>query len=314
MTSFLRFVHYFTIFIVLLATPLFADPLEEIKSLNNVFEKGIKVDLRCPVYKEGILSTEQGGVITGPNLRIQARNIVYTRKIVAGQSVFTIEAQGDVALEFGQYFFVGERLEYDFLTKTGVIYEARSAMEPWYFGGRAIELCADGSYVIYKGFITTSENYQTDWQVTAEEACLQENHLLKAKNVQFRFIRLPLLWLPGFKINLDSIFDSPIRYNISWGGRQHTRLELQYEIFSWKRLKNFIRLDYRIKRGMGGGFYTLYSSEDHKENFEMINYLARDSSVDNPSERTRYRFQGAYNNFWDKDRISVDLTWISSAI
>jgi hypothetical protein len=295
--------------LLLIAAPLFADPLDDIKNLNSIFEKGIKVDLRCPVYTDGVLSTEQGGVITGPNIRIQARKIVYTRKVIKDAPVFSVLAEGDVALEFGNYFFVGERLEYDFLQKNGVIYEARSSMEPWYFGGRAIELCSDGSYVIYNGFITTSENYQKEWQVTADEASLQENNLFKAKNVQFRFGEVPLFWLPSFCLNLDTIFDSPIRYNISWGGRQHTRLELQYEIFSWKRLKNFLRLDYRIKRGLGGGLYTLYSSEDHKENLEMINYLARDSSVIDPKERTRYRFQGAYTNFWDNDRVSVDLSW-----
>lgn len=295
--------------LVFFASTLFGGPLDDIKNYNDIFEKGIKVDLRCPLYSEGVLSTTEGGVITGPNLRIQAQKIVYTRKMIAGLPAFTVEAEGDVALEFGQYFFVGQRLEYDFITKSGVIYEARSAMEPWYFGGQAIELCADGSYVIYNGFITTSENYQTDWQMTAEEARLQDDNLFSAKNVQFRFIQLPLFWLPSFKVNLDSIFDNPIRYNITWGGRQHTRLEMQYEIFSWRRIKNFLRLDYRIKRGLGGGFYTLYSSEDHKENFEMINYIARDSSVNKPKERTRYRFQGVYSNYWDDDHTSVDLSW-----
>lgn len=305
----LRVCRLIAFFLVFYAARLLGASLDDLKNINNIFEKGIKVDLRCPVYTDGVLSTTQGGVITGPNLRIQACNIIYTRKVIEGTPVFSVKAEGDVALEFNDYFFVGERLEYDFLTKTGVIYEARSAVEPWYFGGRAIELCADGSYVIYQGFITTSENYQPDWQVTAEEARLQDGSLFSAKNVQFQFSHLALLWLPYFKANLDSIFDNPIRYNISWGGRQHTRLEMQYEIFSWRRIKNFLRLDYRIKRGLGGGFYTLYSSEDHKANFEMINYVARDSSVDNPGERTRYRFQGVYSNLWDHDNTSLDLSW-----
>lgn len=300
---------FLTCLLLTFCLQIHAASLDELKNINNVFDKGIKVDLRSPTLDDGILSTCEGGVITGPDLRIQARNIRYTKKIVEGSAVFTVEAEGEVALEFGDYFFVGERLEYDFLSKTGVIYEARSAMQPWYFGGRAIELCADGSYHIYNGFITTSENYQTDWAMTAEEAILQNDNLFQAKNVQFRFIEFPFFWLPAFKINLDSIFDSPIRYNITWGGRQHTRLEMQYEIFSWKRIKNFLRLDYRIKRGFGGGFYTIYSSEDHKENLEMINYIARDNSVDQPSERTRYRFQGAYSNFLDNNRVSVNLSW-----
>lgn len=297
------------ILFLLLTSQLFSDPLDDLKNLNQIFEKGIKVDLRSPLYCEGVLSTTEGGVITGPGLRIQAHTIIYTRKMDPVSPVYSIHAEGDVALEFGSYFFVGKRLDYDFLTKTGVIYEARSAMEPWYFGGSAIELCADGSYVLYDGFITTSENYNTEWQVSAEKARLQKDNLFDAKNVRFQFVQLPLFWLPTFKANLDSIFDSPIRYNITWGGRQHTRLEMQYEIFSWKRIKNFLRLDYRIKRGLGGGFYTLYRSEDDKENFEMINYVARDSSVVKPKERTRYRFQGVYTNFWDEDKVSVDLSW-----
>lgn len=304
-----RAIHILTIFLFFCATPICEASLDDIKNISNILDKGIKVDLRCPTYSDGTLSTTEGGVITGPDLRIQARKIIYTRKTVEDTPLFAVEAEGDVALEFGDYFFVGDRLEYNFLTKTGVIYEARSAVEPWYFGGRAIELCADGSYVIYDGFITTSENYQTDWQVTADEARLQKSNLFSAKNVQFSFFQKTLFWLPYFKANLDSIFDNPIRYNISWGGRQHTRLELQYEIFSWKRIKNFLRLDYRIKRGLGGGFYTLYSSEDHRENFEMINYVARDSSASNPNERTRYRFQGVYSNYWDNGLTSLDLSW-----
>lgn len=300
---------YLTYVLIIIGFPVFGTSLDEIKNVKNIFEKGIKVDLRSPTFTDGVLSTKEGGVITGPDLRIQARKLIYTKKMVNGSPIFSVEAEGDVALELGEYFFIGDRLEYNFLNKTGIIYEARSAIEPWFFGGRAIELCADGSYIIHHGYITTSENYKTDWEVTAEKAQLKENTLFDAKNVQFRFFQLPVLWLPSFKANLNSIFDSPFRYNITWGGRQHTRLEMQYEIFSWRRIRNFLRLDYRIKRGFGGGFYTLYNSENNKENLEMINYIARDSSIDNPRERTRYRFQGVYNNFLDNDRVNIHLSW-----
>jgi len=44
----------------------------------------------------GKLTTEKGGVITGPGIRIQAKKIVYTRQIHAGKpSVVTIEAEGE---------------------------------------------------------------------------------------------------------------------------------------------------------------------------------------------------------------------------
>lgn len=285
--------------------PLSFDKMDDLENL----EKGITVDLRHPKFCEGVLSTEEGGVITGPNIRIQAMKIIYTRKKFEGKPVFKIEAEEDVVLEFGEYEFIGKRLEYDFQTKTGVIYNARSSMEPWYFGGDRIELCADASYVIYNGFITTSENYKTDWQIESEKAVLCENNLLSAKNVRFRFIKLPLFWIPSFRINLDTIFDNPFRYTVHWGGRQKTCFSMIYEIFSWRRFKAFLQVDYRIKRGFGGGIHTVYSSPDHKENLETITYLARDTAVDNPHERTRYRYQGVYSNLLDHDRISVLFTY-----
>ena len=174
---------------------LSSSPLDEIKKMNKLFDRGIKVDLRSPTFKDDVLSTDQGGVVRGPNIRIQAQNIRYTKKIVDGTETLTVEASGDVALEFGLYFFVGEHLEYDFIAKKGVIYSARSAVEPWYFGGDSIELLPDNTYIVHHGFITTSENHKTDWHVAADIATLKENHLFRADNVKFKFLQLPLLLL-----------------------------------------------------------------------------------------------------------------------
>ena len=242
-------------------------------------------------------------------MRIQARQLTYTRKITEGQPILTVEAEGELMLEFGRYLFVGSRLEYDFQSNTGVIFEGRTALEPWFFGGKTIYLCPNGEYFIEEGFATTSENYIKDWQIEMEKALIDENHLLRAKNVTFRILGRPLFWLPSFKSNLNSIFDSPIRYSLKWGGRLGTRFGMIYEIFSWRRLQTFMRVDYRIKRGLGLGFETYYRSEDRKENLETINYLAQDSSIVHPHENFRYRFQGLYHNLLAEDKLRVDMSW-----
>ena len=277
--------------------------------MEDVFTQGITAHLREPVYSDGVLVTDKGGVINGPDLRIQAQKMVYTRKVVDKIPVFTIEAEGDLVLEFGNYIFVGERLEYNFQTKSGVIYDGRTMVEPWYFGGERIDLCPDGSYILHQAFISTSENYEPEWEITSEKVSLNQCQDLYAKNIQFRIMKLPILWIPSFKTNLDSIFDAPIRYNFRWGGRQGPRIGLLYEFFKWGRWKTFLRFDYRLKRGPGLGFETHYKSEDHKTSFETINYVARDSSINHPSERYRYRFQGMYNDLLVNDRISVRLTY-----
>ena len=200
--------------------------------LKDFFSEGITVDLRDPEYSDGVLTTESGGVISGQDLRIQAKKIRYHRQMVDGKPVFTIEAEGQLMMEFGCYVFVGERLEYDFQTQQGVIYNGRSAIEPWYFGGDEIDLLSDGSVSIHHGYITTSNHIDPDWEISTDYAHVTEDHLLDAFNVKFRFFKLPLFWIPRFKANLDWLLDTPIRYRVRWGGEQGLRVGLIYEVFS----------------------------------------------------------------------------------
>lgn len=283
--------------------------LQDEKLVDDVFAQGITVDLRYPHFSEGILTTEQGGVIQGKDIRIQAKKIAYTNKKLTNSTVCSLIAEDEVMLEFGPYVFVGTHLDYDFQKNCGFIYNARTALEPWFFGGKKIELCPDGNYKIYQGYVTTSENYCPEWQITADEVCLTEGQYVFAKNVCFTFIKLPLFWLPSFRINLETILDNPIRYNVRWGGRQGPRIGMTYEIFSWNNWKTFLRLDYRINRGLGGGFETYYHSPDRRAEFRSINYVARDSSLLHPNEKIRYRFQGIYHNSVAQDRVSIDMTY-----
>lgn len=273
------------------------------------YAQGIHVNLREPEYSDGVLKTENGGVITAPNIRIQAKNFQYTTKTVDDCPLVQLIAEENVMVEFGDYLFVGEKLEYDFQSMTGIIYEGRTAFEPWFFGGSVIKLFANGTFFIQKAYVTTSEKNCNDWQIEADKATLYKDHYLSAENVRFRFLSIPLFWLPSFNANLDSILDSPFKYSFRWGGRQGPRAGISYELFSWNRWKIFMRFDYRITRGPGGGFETFYRSEDHKQSLETINYIAMDSSLEHPSEHVRYRFQGVYNNLFFDDRISMGLTW-----
>lgn len=276
---------------------------------ESPFAKGIHVDLKDPIYCSGVITTEKGGVVTGPDLRIQAMSITYVRKMEDGVPMYTIAAEGNLMLEFGDYVFVGDRLEFDFQAHTGIIYNGRTMAEPWFFGGSLVFLCADGSYILQEGFVTTSENYNPDWAIVSEYAELSDDYMLRAKNIKLKILKLPVFWLPSFCANLNTIFDSPIRYTVKWGSRQGHRIGLVYELFSWNRLKTFLRLDYRLKRGLGGGIETRYLSADHKTSFQAINYAARDSSIIHPGQRLRYRFLGIGDTLLMDDKISVHLSY-----
>lgn len=299
----------FHLLIILLLTlvPLNLFALAE-SFVEEVFAKGITVDLREPEYCEGVLRSDKGGVITGPDMRIQAERILYTRKVIDGIPVFRIEAEGNLMIEFSEYVFVGKRLEYDFQEKTGIIYDGKTSIEPWFFGGKEIILNSDGSYLIFNGFITTSESADADWQIITEKTVLYPNHDFEACNMKFQIYKRTVFWLPSIKANIKSIFDSPIRYIARWG-KQGPRLGFRYEISSWNNWNNFLRFDYRLTRGPGIGIETNYRSPDRKKAYEAINYLARDSSLENPHEKFRYRFQGNYRNTLDDGKTTIKMSY-----
>lgn len=294
------------IFFLCFVSLLKADIKEDL--LKGVLVEGVTIDLREPTFCEGVLTTEKGGVITAPGIRIQANKIAYTRSNEGGEAICSIEAESEVMIEFGKYVFIGDQLKYDFQTQTGVLFRARSGVAPWYFGGEMICLCADGGYVMTNGYVTTSETSPGDWMLTGEKINFKDQKIT-AKNINFRLGNIPLFWWPSFRVDLDSIFDNPISYTAGWGGRQGPRVGIIYDAFDWNNFNASVRLDYRVKYGPGGGIETYYHSTDYLETFETINYLARDTSIFIPNEHVRYRFQGAYNNVLCDGKLSVDLTY-----
>ncbi|MFV0340312.1 MAG: hypothetical protein ACK5MA_06775 [Parachlamydiaceae bacterium] len=268
-------------------------------------EPSICIDLKEPVYEGGVLRTTQGGVIQGEGIRVQAQEITYSKS----ESACTLSASTNLIMQFGEYYFIADSLEYDFISQQGVLTNATTAVEPWFFGGETVYLNSDGSITLFNGFITTSETDERDWELQCDAAVLEEKRYLKAFDLKMRILDVPVFWLPCLQTDLESIFDSPVRYNLKWGGSQGVRASMVYEVFNWNRFKTFLRLDYRIKRGPGGGIETYYLSEDHREEFNTINYAAMDNSVSNPHETLRYRFQGLYRNLVYDDSIAVHLSW-----
>jgi len=297
--SFILFITYFT--------SSFADEISKTDSVQ--FSNNIVVDLREPFYEDGILTTEKGGVVTASDLRIQALKIIYVRKIINDMPVLTIEAEGQLSIDFGEYSFTGDKIVYDFQKHEGTIYKGRTSAEPWFFGGEKLELRADGSYLIYNGYFTTSENVKPEWAIYSTQILVEKEKFVNAENIHLCLNHFSVLWIPHLKMNLDTIFDSPIRYRFKWGGKQGPRLGLSYQIFSWKRWKTLVRFDYRLTRGPGGGIEFYYLSEDHKTDFESINYISNDSSLIHLHEKIRYRFKGHYQKLWNQDKTKLLLTY-----
>ncbi len=267
--------------------------------------QGIEINIENPTYENGVLTTEEGGVISAPNFRVQAMKIRYT----SADAQSLLEAEQEIILEFGDYLFVGYRLVYDFTTRTGVLYNGRTAIDEWYVGGHEIHLCADGSFYIKDGFATTSENYMMDWQLETSDARLQNHHMLTANNVKVRFIALPLFWMPKIRLDLNALFDPPVRFNVKVGGTRGSKVGFIYTLYSTPYWQTNLKLDYRVKSGFGGGFESYYQSPCKCTSFSTINYISEDKTRFDSKTRTRYRLEGSYHTQLNYGKTTIDATW-----
>ena len=98
-------------------------------------EHPLLVNLKNPVFTAGVIRTQDGGVISAPGMRIQAQQIQYTNRIENGIRIQSIEAQGDLMMEYNDRIFVGSRLEYDFINGKGTLYDGKTFVDMWFLGG-----------------------------------------------------------------------------------------------------------------------------------------------------------------------------------
>lgn len=292
-----------------LCSPLFGDGLtvdpKEIRPLDcspctpEIFyerplEDAITVDLRRPIYQKGVLSTEEGGVLTAPRLRIQAQKIIYIRRPEHEPPELKVFCSGDLLVEYRNRILTGLSLEYDFLTKTGKILQGKTSSPPWYMGSEEILLLENGDLVLVNSYITTSETGEREVELFSPEVTLSRNQIATITKPTFRLLHCPLFWLPKSRIDLKTASQSPFAINFGWGGFLGTHIGIRYQFFNWHDLKGFARLDGYYNHGLGAGIETVYNPPDLCTEFYTRNYYVHDLSIDDHHKRDRYRFQGTY--------------------
>ncbi len=269
----------------------------------------LTINLKEPIFSQGVISTDQGGVIEAPGIRIQARKISYTSKVENGIPQQKVVAEGDLLLEYLGQYFIGEKLEYDFVTHTGSVLNGKTYTSIWFLGGDKFELRQDGSFVIYNAYLTTSESQNKTFNVDASKIKISKEKMLTADNISFKFFKVPFFWVPKFKSNLKFFSSPPIRYKVVWDKSLGPRPSARFRVFSSKYSDLYLRFDYRISKGPGAAVESEFYSEDNLTTFLTRNYGAMDKSVPDEHGRYRYRLQGMFHS-QSKDASTVaDLTW-----
>lgn len=278
------------------------------QATSNWGEEEIEVHLQNPIFSQGVIKTSEGGVILSQDrsIRIQAQTIEYINRVENGQLVKKVIAEGDLLFQQGMHAFVGSKLEYDFVTRSGIVYDGKTFTGIWFIGGDKIELHPDGTFSLHEAYITTSENQDRTWDISAKAVNITKNQLLAAKSIRVRFIHVPIFWLPAFKMNLKYFTDAPVRYKMRWDKSLGPRFSMRYRIFSWEDFFLFFRLDYRLSRGPGAAIESEYYSPDERTIFLTKSYGAYDKTTPVQTNNTRYRFQGLYQ--WENEEDTTKVT------
>ncbi|MFZ0566316.1 MAG: LPS assembly protein LptD [Chlamydiales bacterium] len=270
-------------------------PCRPTESLRiHEIESNIVVDLLDPVYENGMITTDRGGILTAPGLRVQAQKITHIRSLDTDPSVFNIFCEGNLLIDYYDWVLVGESFYYDFLTHTGYLTNGRVAAPPWYGGGKQILLLENGDIVVLDGYLSTSEGECKDVLIQSPRLTLSPDRVLVASNTKAKIKRLPIFWLPSFKLDLKNLGRSPFGVRFGWGGFMGSHLSLVYRFLSWGALQGTARIDGFFGQGVGGGVETIYNPKNAPTQFYTRNYYANDIAIDDPRRRNRYRFQGTY--------------------
>ncbi len=263
----------------------------------QAYTSPIIFNLNDPTYEKGSLSTDSGGVIQGDNFRVQAQTIRYTHKDSAGTLLHTVEASGDLMVEYESRTFIGKEFFYDFSAKSGYLIEGKASDGLWYVGGQKLLFLPTRTVEVQNAFVTCSDDNNPTWDFHAKELSLTKDKDLKAHGVTFRSAGVPIMYVPYYSTNLKKKSDSPFTYSANWdtGPGQGPKISLRYRVYETDTFDLFARLDYRIARGGGGAIETDYASLDRKVKIQTKSYLAHDTFAQDPNPRlykTRYRLQG----------------------
>lgn len=274
-------------------------------STNETEDLKVTVDLKKPTYENGTLTTYKGGIILGPDLRIQAKHIRYLHKGLNHK----IEASGDLLVQYQGRAYLGESVHFDLTKKSGEVFQGKTYAAPWYIGGNIIKIKADGSYEVKNATLTTSDEKDANWDLFASEIDVLEKQIFVAKNIRFRLFQVPTLWLPYFKLNLKKSDEPIFRYFINWDKGQGPRISGRYQFYSNESTALYLRGDYRLRKGAGGALETIYQSPNGRTKFVTKSYVASDFLQNNPVKKRRFRLQGEFHGRSKRGNTVADITW-----
>ncbi|MEW5758176.1 MAG: LptA/OstA family protein [Candidatus Omnitrophota bacterium] len=167
-------------------------------------------------------------------------------------------ASGNVVLRHKDIVMRGEKINYNFDTKTGKIVNADIDAPPMYAHGDLINKDQGNRTVIDGGYVTSCDLEHPHYRIRTRQIEFYPDEKIIAKNVKIFAGNIPIFFFPRFVHYLKT--DNAFNFNITpgsskdWGTFILTKTRFNLS----DKVRGRVYLDYRERRGWGEGFGINY--------------------------------------------------------
>jgi len=134
-----------------------------------------------------VLIRYDGGILKAGDVRVSR---------TTGES----EARGDVEIQSGRDFLEGERANFNFQDKTGVLYNGKVFFSEnhLYLQGREIHKEGEATYRVIDGKATTCDGEEPDWSVSGKDVRVTVDGYGTVRHGAFWVRKVPVFYVPFF--------------------------------------------------------------------------------------------------------------------
>ena len=222
-------------------------------------------------YEDGVATARDNVSIRSGDTEIYADYARYdnTTKVVY--------VEGNVRIYRGVELYVGDSGSYNTETREIEANKLRTVDFPFDLGGERIRTIGENASLVQKGSFTTHDAENPDFQLRSTTVRVYENDRVIMKNVTLYVGRVPIFYWPYLYQSLDDSFSFVISpaYMSSWGPTLLSRLTFPIT----DNIKGNVRLDYRGRRGVAGGFETdVKYGKDRSSFAKLRTYFIQDEN------------------------------------
>ncbi len=214
-------------------------------------------------------------------------------------------AEGHVVLTQRGSIFKGEHAEYNFGKKTGNVSQMSMEMPPSYYGkAQGVERVSVDHYRAINSYVTTCCGDNPFYKVQAHQVDIFPGKMVSARNAVLWVRGIPVLWVPYFETRYADFERFPIQLvpgkTSEWGPFLLSRWRYHLIDTPEVQSKGNVLLDYRHKKGFGGGVENYYNGEKVGHG-AIRTYYANDNNPPQNFDEDRSRIQWRHQSKLTED-------------